>query len=183
MQFFFNARKAMQAAAALLRSEETKQTSYLRLLKLLYIADRESMRETGRPITGDRVLAMDHGPVLEGVYDLIQGTGYHLPTWARHFQISGYHVKLAKDPGVGMLSKYELRKLHEIGERYATKSDWDIVEDTHRFAEWKKNYVENTATRIPVEHILEAVGRGADIPEIMQDEQDREQIDRLLKDW
>lgn len=39
--------------------------SYLRMLKLLYLADRESLKETGHTITGDRVVAMEHGPVLE----------------------------------------------------------------------------------------------------------------------
>jgi hypothetical protein len=35
--------------------------------KLLYLADRESLKKTGRPITGDRVVAMEHGPVLRSV--------------------------------------------------------------------------------------------------------------------
>jgi hypothetical protein len=40
---------------------------YVRLLKLLYIADREMMAEAGAPVTGDRAVAMDHGPVLSHV--------------------------------------------------------------------------------------------------------------------
>lgn len=181
MWFFFNAKKGMQAAAALLRSEETRQTSYLRLLKLLYIADRESVRDTGRPITGDAVVAMDHGPVLTGMYDLVKMRGYQVPVWSKYFQVSGYHVKLTHDPGVGMLSRYELEKLREVSERYAAKTDWDIVEDTHQFEEWKRNYAKSMARPIPPEHILEAVGRAEDIPELQQDEKDRAEIDRLLK--
>lgn len=183
MQFYFNAPKAIQAVAAILRREETKKISYLRLLKLLYIADRESMRETGRPITGDRVVAMDNGPVLNGIYDLIQGAGFYTPDWSRHFQTEEYQIKLTKDPGVGMLSRYELRVLREVGDRYAKKNDWDIVNDTHHFEEWKKNYAEGTSQKIAVEDILKAVGRGDDIEEITQDEKERAESDRILKDW
>ena len=183
MQFYFNALKAMQAAASLLRSEETKQMSYLRVLKLLYIADRESMRETGRPITGDRVVAMDNGPVLEGVYNLIEGSGYCQPTWAKHFLVQDYRVKLVEDPGVGMLSRYELRKLHEVWKEHTAKNDWMIVNDTHEFEEWKKNFASGTARRISVEDILRAVGREGDIEEITKEEKERIEIDRLLKDW
>ena len=46
--FCFSAKKAMQAASAVLRTEETRRMPYLRLLKLLYIADRESIREGER---------------------------------------------------------------------------------------------------------------------------------------
>jgi uncharacterized phage-associated protein len=181
--FYFNAMKAIQAAATLLRPEETKQISYLRLLKLLYIADRESMKETGHPITGDQVLAMDNGPVLKGVYDLIQGTGYHVPAWAKHFQIHDYQIKLKEDPGVGLLSRYEMKKLHEISARYAMKDDWAIVNETHEFDEWKQVYVEGTARKISAEYILRAVGRAADIGAIEQEEKEKAEIDRILKDW
>ena len=60
MAFHFNLDKTMQAIAALLHFHGTKEMSYLRLLKILYIADRESLKETGRPITGDHVVAMEH---------------------------------------------------------------------------------------------------------------------------
>ena len=71
MVFRFNIEKTIQAIAALLHFHGSKEMSYLRMLKLLYLADRECLQETGRPITGDRVVAMEHGPVLSSVYDLI----------------------------------------------------------------------------------------------------------------
>src|SRR5262245_17932827 len=132
MHFCFDPKKAMQATAALLRMEETRQMPYLRLLKLLYIADRESIRETGRPITGDQAVAMEHGPVPEGVYKLVKGKHYNWPSWARHFLTSGYWIKLIRDVGVGALSQYELEKLHEVAERYAAKDGFEIAEEAHK---------------------------------------------------
>jgi uncharacterized phage-associated protein len=58
----------------LLRQDGVRCMNYMRLLKLLYIADRESLPRTGRPIVGGPVIAMERGPVLEEVFDLIRGT-------------------------------------------------------------------------------------------------------------
>ncbi len=40
----FNFEKALQASAVLLNTAQSKRMSYLRLLKLLYIANRESLK-------------------------------------------------------------------------------------------------------------------------------------------
>ena len=72
MTFRFSFEKRLQAAGVLLGLDGDRMER-IRLLKLLYIADRELLAETGRTITGDRVVAMDHGPVLSQVYDLIKG--------------------------------------------------------------------------------------------------------------
>src|SRR5437870_12867841 len=116
MKFFFNSEKAIQAAAALLRFDEARQMSYLRLLKLLYIADRESLKETGRPITGDHTVAMEHGPVLSAVFDLIKGQHSAWKAWSEYFKKSGYRIQMTHDPGNGQLSKYETGKLRELAE-------------------------------------------------------------------
>lgn len=71
--FAFKFDKALQAAAYLLRRETCREMNYMRLLKVLYLADRESIRESGAPITGDKIAAMERGPVLSGVFDLIKG--------------------------------------------------------------------------------------------------------------
>ena len=63
MNFRFDFEKSLQAAGCLLELHGDRM-EYVRLLKLLYIADREMMAEAGAPITGDRAVAMDHGPVL-----------------------------------------------------------------------------------------------------------------------
>src|SRR5205823_6164307 len=105
----------------------------MRLLKLLYIADRESLKETGYSITGDHVVAMERGPVLNHVYDLIRRRHPNNEQWADHLQLSNYRLKLLKDPGKGRLSDYEVRKLEEVCGRYAACDEWDMVRITHEF--------------------------------------------------
>ena len=43
MPYRFNISKAIEAAGVLLREEPSRRMSRIRLLKLLYIADRESL--------------------------------------------------------------------------------------------------------------------------------------------
>ena len=76
MILHFNITKTIQASAVLLKADPNHSMSRLRLLKLLYIADRESLTERARPITGDYPVAMDHGPVLSNTYNLIKGEDY-----------------------------------------------------------------------------------------------------------
>ena len=71
MEFFFDERKAAQAASVLLDRHEGRMP-YIKLLKLLYLADREALIETGLPITGDRFVSLKFGPVLSRVLDLIK---------------------------------------------------------------------------------------------------------------
>ena len=70
----FNERKATQAAAHLLRLHGGRM-SCMKLIKLLYLADREALLTWGRPISTDRYVSMDRGPVLSRVLDLATDGG------------------------------------------------------------------------------------------------------------
>jgi uncharacterized phage-associated protein len=158
MHFAFDFEKTLQAAAELLRHEPHTQMSRIRLLKLLYIADREALKETGRPITGDAVVAMRHGPVLSRLYDIVKGESSDSPAFDGCVTQQGYQLFLAKDPGKGRLNRYEVRKLKEVSERYRERDEWAISEETHGFPEWEKNDPGDSSRPIPLEDILSAVG-------------------------
>ncbi len=59
MHFPVKVEKTIQAIGVLFRADRVKRMNYMRLLKLLYIADRESLQETGRPITGGAITARE----------------------------------------------------------------------------------------------------------------------------
>jgi uncharacterized phage-associated protein len=65
----FNEAKATEAACLLLRLRGGKM-SYIKLIKLLYLLDRTSLLRWGRPVTTDRYVSMDQGPVVSQVYNL-----------------------------------------------------------------------------------------------------------------
>ena len=180
MYFNFGTRKIVEAAATLLRSEPCRRMSYLRLLKLLYIADREALRETGRPIVGTRPVAMKHGPVLSEVLDLVKGEHWDEATWSQFIRKDGYEVELESDPGVLSLSRYEIGVLTGVVEENRDTDDWQLVEKTHAFQEWQRNYQDGTSTPIPLADIVEAVGRATDRDEILQDAEQTKELRRLF---
>jgi uncharacterized phage-associated protein len=167
--FQFYPERAVEAAAFLLRRERGHRMNYMRLLKILYIAEREILEETGMPLTGSRVVAMQRGPVLEDVLHLIRGQHSATDKWAEFLQIDRYNVELIRDPGVNLLSRYVSRKLEEIAVRYQEFDEWQLVEETHKFPEWKKNDPGQSSQEIPLIDILEAIGRADDLPQIVSD--------------
>jgi len=170
MPFKFNQKKTTQAVAFFLRqSGRSKTANYMRLIKLLYIADRESLKETGRPITGDCVVAMVRGPVLSHLLDLISDRNSGSCEWNSFIARDSYHIQLINDPGNSELCRYEIDKLKEIWDRYRFKDEWDMVQETHNFPEWKKNNPGNSSKPIPLSDILEAIGRKDDLEKIEQD--------------
>lgn len=181
MYFHFGTRKIVEAIAALLRSSASRRMGCLRLLKLLYIADRESLRETGRPIVGTKPVAMEYGPVHSEAYDLIKGSHWGEESWAEFIRKDGHEVELTKDPGVLTLSRYEIGKLTETAAKYREMEEFDLVRLTHEFPEWKANYREGTSTPIPMEDIIEAVGRAEDRDEILQDAAETKAVRRILR--
>ena len=157
MEFRFDFEKSLQAAAYLLHLEEGRM-SYLRLLKLLYIAERELLAQKATLLTGDIYKAMEHGPVLSHIFDLIKGKGSQSMEWERYIKRSGYAVKLVREPGRGRLSGEVIDKLTEVSERYREKDHWELRDLTHEFPEWAKNYAGGASALIPLKDILDAQG-------------------------
>ena len=164
--FHFNCKKTVQAVAFLLSQPGTDGDAYLKVIKLLYLADRESLLETGRPITGDKTVAMPHGTALSHATDLIRGQDFR-EEWSE-FLATGRDKKLriVKDPGQGLLCRYELDKLSGVARRYRRKTRWDMKDITHRLPEYRKNHPGQSSKEIPISDILEAGGKSDMLPSI-----------------
>lgn len=159
MRLRFNELKATQAAARLLVARGGRM-SYMKLLKLLYIADREALLRWGRPITGDAFYSLDHGPVLSRTLTLINEGAAPGETseWVDHISVpDGYSVTLLKDPGDGALCEAEVDLLAEIFQKFGHLNRWDIVKLTHSFPEWQDPH--GSSIRIDSRDILEAGGK------------------------
>lgn len=179
LRFSFETSKKIQAAAVVLRCENDRM-SYLRLLKLLYIADREAIQETGKPIVGSRAVAMDRGPLHSELLDLIKGQHRDEPEWSKYFHKQGYQIELREDPGRLDLSPCEIGKLTDVTERYANLDDWELVDITHEFGEFQRNFREGTSTTIPLEHILEACGQSAHVDHVVGEALAQKRLATLL---
>jgi len=153
----------------------------MRLLKLLYIADRESLAETGKTITGDQPCAMERGPVLCETYDLIRGKGANAAPWARHVRTDRYDIELVSDPGKKQLSRGDVAKLLEVSKRYQDFDEWAMSELTSKFEEWKTNYPGNKSSApIPWQDMLRAQGKTDFIETVAREKATREFYDKLF---
>src|SRR5260370_865037 len=172
--------KTVQAIGVLMRQDGVRCMNYMRLLKLLYIADRETLRRTGRPIVGGPVTAMERGPVLEEVFDLIRGRHRQMPLWDEYLRTSHFNLQLLKDPDVGQLSRYEIETLQDAARRHADDDEWELSRLTHEFPEWKKNNPGTSSRPIPLTDVLEAVGRVDSLQDILEEAAEKNHIDSLL---
>lgn len=169
----FSPEKLTQAAAVLFKQLHEQRVGRMKLLKLLYIADREALAETARPITGDSVVAMEQGPVLSQTYDFIKGDPASL-AWDRSFRnVGDWHLVLSADPGDDLLSDYEVSKLESVIQRYG-HTDRKLSELTHGFSEWIKNQPDASGSRrISIRDRLEAVDLGEDADTIIKEAEKR----------
>lgn len=150
MRMRFNEAKATQAAARLLRNRGGRM-SYMKLIKLLYLADREALARLGRSITTDTYVSMDKGPVLSHVLDRInEGPSPNDPSfWAQHITPSGnYEVTLAIDPSDDLLSEAEEELLDAVFRAHGHLNRWEIVDLVHELSEWKDPH----GGAIPIEY-------------------------------
>lgn len=131
----------------------------IKLIKMIYIADRKCFIEHGCPITRDRQVAMPWGPVPSGCLDLIDG---NLETdepfiYLRVENKTVSPTSRAKEASAA-LTKEEKQALDEVIEEYKDMPTWSLVRLTHRFPEYRTIYQEGTSTTIPYELILELHG-------------------------
>lgn len=159
----FDIQKKIQAAALLARLEGGR-VDRVRLLKLLYIADRDSLAERGIPIIGGRVAALDNGPLHCDVYSMIKSEGEHdaeveaAREWGVIFKNDNHSIVLKTDPEILDLSEFEVEKLTDAWDRHKDLDTWELVEKTHEFEEWKRFQRTGSSHTIPMESILSAVG-------------------------
>ena len=126
ISFVFDEMKATQAACYLL-SLNAGRMNYLKMIKLLYLADRQYITDWSNSITTDCYVSMDNGPVTSRIYDLIKDSKTDNGSyWASCIRTNGYDVFLMKEPGeYDRLSPMEMEVIAEISNRFESASAWD----------------------------------------------------------
>jgi len=122
MEFNYDPLKTVQAAALFLKLNR-QPMEYMKLIKLLYIADRMALDRMDDTITGDNYVSMDHGPVLSKVYNLIShGPVYDKDNpWFKYISHPRkYCVELCADPGNDELCEEEEKLLKGFTKRSVT---------------------------------------------------------------
>ena len=177
VKYVFNEEKAAEAASYLL-SLNNGSMPYMKLLKLLYIADRIYLSRYHASITTDFYYSLPRGPVATAIYDCIRHPQEFDPESPWNSMIATdqpNHSVILKKPFVASwTSLEELDILKAVYDKYRDTDQFTISELTHSFPEWK----DPDGSRIPlfIEDILDST---------IQDDKEREEAlaDIRLSAW
>jgi len=139
--FKYNRGKAIQAALWFL-AQHGGMLPRLKLVKLLFLADRTHLARYGRPIAGGNYVAMKLGPVCsEFLDDLRKSPGR--PTLP--LRSDGHKVVAKAGADEEMLSESDIEVLREVNCRYGNLDRFALADLTHKLKAWVKNYPNPTA--------------------------------------
>jgi uncharacterized phage-associated protein len=180
----FNEAKAAQMAAYLL-SKSGGSMNYTKLMKLLYLTDRESMRVTGASMTNDQPYSLKHGPVLSLTLDLLHGK-LKSQRWSGLVRTEGYDAKLARtmqEDDLDELSPFGMKILDEVYARFGGMGWNALCRWTHdNCAEWK----DPGSSRIPIApgDVFEALGWAPEQAQQLASQYDEQrELDRTLANF
>lgn len=162
----FDERRTAEAAAFLLY-RGGGSLPLIKLVKLLYLAERLSLQRYGEPITGDKLVSMPHGPVLSMTYDHINGA---LPSieggWDTWIADRADNVVALRDESLIRspeqdllrLSDSDLEILGEIWTQFGHWDRWALVRYTHSDAcpEWEDP--DGSSKPIPYDFLFTKLG-------------------------
>jgi uncharacterized phage-associated protein len=159
----FNERKAAQMAAYLLHRGGGSMP-HLKLVKLMYLADRQHYSSRGFSISDDNAVSMKYGPVLSHTLDLINGNVRSSEYWDEVISDRENHeVALRRSVAksdFSELSREEGNSLDTVFQKFGHLDKWALVDYTHTLKEWS-DPGEGAAPITPSE-ILAALGKSAD---------------------
>lgn len=120
--------------------------SKLKLMKLLYLSERESLLLFGFGIVSDKLCSLPSGPALVGTAELLSGSfaSDELDGWIKH---SGDHVVELKKSNVSVndldeLSLSDLEILEKVWENCGKMDKWQIRDYVcHHCPEWSGDSV------------------------------------------
>jgi uncharacterized phage-associated protein len=154
----FSQEKATAAAAFFLKLRGGRM-SYLKLIKLLYLADRLALERWGFNITTDHYVSMNQGPVVSNIYDLITQDEENKSFWSRFISppLGEWEVELrSEELPENQLSRAEEKLLHEIFGTYGTWNRWKLRDFTHDLPEWQDPH--GSSIPIQISEILKVQG-------------------------
>jgi len=156
----FDPQKVTQMAAYFLQKRGGRM-SYLKLMKLLYLSDREAMSQFGESISDDQAVSMPHGPVLSQTLDLINGDSSAAAWNAWIAGEANYEVSLKVNinrEALDELSDADLQIMDVIWARCGRMTRFQIRDYTHEHCpEWQDP--NGSSFPISAASIFKAVGK------------------------
>ncbi len=140
----FNLFKTIQAIHFLV--SQLGETNFMKLIKLMYFADRHHLRHYGFTITSDEYFAMKHGPVGSATKDVLKEDSFFFynldledKQYFECYLISCQdYVKSNQTCNYDELSVSEKEALDFSLKYFGDFSEFQLANITHDYPEWKK---------------------------------------------
>ena len=120
----------------------------LKLQKLLYFAQVEYIKQTGKKLFDDSIQAWQYGPVVPKIYEWLKGCGGYV--------ITEFDISLEAADGLNE----DIKKfLDWFWDKYSNYSAWGLVQKTHEpSSPWSKVYKDGSGDKqeIPFELLKQA---------------------------
>ena len=169
-----NIEKLIQVVGYVLKKYDNHKENFTKIIKLIYLADRKSLEESGYSITEDSYVSMKNGPVLSGLYDLIKNrykdkaVQYY---WNSKFATENYDLlQICSFISTGELSKSDMDILDSVDKRFHSvpyPRMIDFVHDPRNCPEWKDT---QSSIFLSESEILSHLGFSKEEIEYLEDE-------------
>jgi len=142
----------------------------IKLVKLLYIADKYHLIRYGRTITNDDFWAVKAGPMGSATSDVLnmegnmEATESNYPSaMLKRIDQYGFETRASEDEEFESLSESDIEMLDTVIKKFGNMNQWDLVNYTHKYQEWSqyKEILEknpNKRARISSEEVLSIIG-------------------------
>ncbi len=158
----YNEKIAAQVAAYFIYREGGLLNT-MKLIKLMYLAERESLQQFGEPMMGDNLVSMPHGPVMSITLDHING---FIPSddngWDNWISDKADHfvsLKTDGDPTNNLLelSDSDFDVLNIVLDKFGSMDQYQLRDYTHNHCgEWEDP--DGSVSTIPYNRLLKNVG-------------------------
>lgn len=178
MNFPNQGKKATQSVARVIQ-KSGGPIDYLRIAKLVYLSDRESILTRGLPIVGGHYYSMRKGPTIGEVMNFVNRQ--NAPQWKQTISPRfGNEVRLQGTPDFGALSQSELNILDSVVKLHAQRTTDELVVWCHKNCPEYED-VKSGRKPIEVEAILQAENKSQkQIKKLVEEARMLEELDKLL---
>lgn len=169
-----SARTDLQKALELILyvAKRLNQPGFHNVSKVLYFADREHLQHYGRLMAADRYIAMQHGPVPSGAYDVMKyarngpSQFFNLPAADDALSVVGNHDLVPlRDADPDALSDSERECLDEAIRRYGDLPFKTLTQMSHDKA-W---HSADESEAITLDAIVDSLSGSDDLREYLRD--------------
>jgi uncharacterized phage-associated protein len=158
-------KKIIQSACYIL--QQIGRSDKLKLVKLLYLADKCHLIRYGRTITGDEYWAMDYGPVGSTTKDILTFDEKFLSHEYKYAtrmlkKVNDYDFEATEkctQKNRDFLSDTDIEVLEFIIKHFGNKNKNELIKYTHRYPEWSQfkqlfDHNQTKRERIQTEELL-----------------------------